>query len=331
MKMISVVTNFFNNYIDSTLENFENFDENVNINYSTLGQICGKENVVKSLTIPESFDFRYNVISNVLEYKKEEYDIVIANVFHFLVKESKSYNVNSATSYIKGQVFPLIFGGKYKFYVKDGLISKIYFDLDAQFGNTYWLKYVLGYKPFEETAKETRKVKLDEGANITGKNDKDIIINKISELLLIADSVQPELVNDCATADSKYIYKNSTYAGRMNKEKEADLTKNKTMKEFVETNKEEKQQNHHSYKMSALEINGNEAQATLILFDPTKLGFKHFYLNTIYQLYFDEQWNVELIKIDEGWKVKTINKKPISKFEQLGYKTIEIQTADLWS
>lgn len=329
--MISVVTNFFNNYIDGTLAIFDGFNDNVCIDYSTIGEVSGKEGVLKVLTISEPFDFRYNVISNVLEYKKEEYDVVIANVFHFLVKESKSYNVNSATSYIKGQVFPLIFGGKYKFYVKDGLIDKIYFDLDAQFGNTYWLKYALGYKPFEETVKETRKVKLDDSVKFIEKDDRSIIINTISKLLLIADSVQPELVNDCATSNSKYVYKNSTYSGNMNKEKEADLTKSKTMKEFIETNKEEKQQNHHSYKMSALEINGCKAKATLIIFDPTKLGFKHFYLNTIYQLYFDEQWNVDLIKTDDGWKVETINKKPISKFEQLGYKTIEIQTSDLWS
>ena len=147
-KMIIPYEQFLSDYISDNLVGCTYLDEHTEINYSTVGYKKGKKDIVEALRLNGSYRHRYNILANPLQYTFEGEDIVLVKGFHFIAKESSSFNVASATSEVKGQIHPLIFGGTYKFYFNKDInkFSKIEFQLEAEYGNTYWAKSIYHYK-----------------------------------------------------------------------------------------------------------------------------------------------------------------------------------------
>lgn len=316
--MITLLKSFFDNYITNKLE-ANQFSDHIEIDYSTLGKHKGIEDVLNALRLNGEYQYRYNIVSNEIDYLYDQYQVHICNAFHFLIKEKGSYNVESATSSIKGEIYPFVYGGKYKFYIRNDKIEKICFHLDAEFGNTYQAKKERNWKLFEETKNEFQ-VKLDKHSNSQLLTEKDRIAHCISCLFLLADTSSTDNVNDYITEDAVYSFRDSTYAGMGVGEDDRKII---SISEFIKTNKDREDQNHHSYHMVDLSIDSNKAVALLDMFEPTKLGYKHLDAVTVYQPYYNERVTVRLEK-EKEWKISEIDSKAISKFKIIGYTTLEI-------
>ena len=316
--MNTLVRRFFDDYIRNNLGNAAYLSNDISIDYTTLGRISGRERVTEALSFKGEYNISYNILSNTLEYEHDDKEIVITNAFHFLIKTKEAYNVSSATSQLKGEILYFVYGGKYKFTVSDNLITNIRFNLEAEYGNTYWAKQ-RGWKLFEETKGEY-PVKVDDYELSKQSCAEDQIREAIFGLLLISDTNQKELLYKYATDDALFCYRDSTYPGMgVGEDERVRLS----MLDFVANNKSLEDQNHHSCRITGITVNGDTAVANLDMFEPTKLGFKHLDSQTIYQPYYNETWKVTLQR-KNGWKISNIDKKAVSKFQTVGYATLEI-------
>lgn len=321
MTAVSLVNQFFDSYIMCEQDALNNcLHNNVAISYSTLGYHEGKNEVIKLLTNQEDFTYRYNIVSNIINYSIENYEIVICNAFHFLIKEVSSYNVTSATSSVNGEVYPIVYGGKYKFKIQNGKISSIKFDLEAQMGNTYWAKKNWGWLLYDETCKNPKNVLLDEKRLYKNMNEQDQIQMRINEMMLLVDNRQKSLFNDYVTDDAIYSYRDATRQGMGVSE---DTRVRVSIQDLINHVNDKEHQSHHSYRLIELNVEGNKAEAILEMFEPTKLGYKHLYSNNVYQPYYNEQWRIKLIKKDK-WLIELADRKAVSKFQKVSYKTMII-------
>ena len=115
----SAVKKYINAYVRNELrDNFPFLGKSFSISYSTVGEHDSKQKAVSALQTPGDFGCRYNIISNVIEYKLDDKEVVILNAFHFFV------------TVIKNEYLPLILGGKYKFILRDSVIERVFFDLE---------------------------------------------------------------------------------------------------------------------------------------------------------------------------------------------------------
>ena len=301
--MKTLINLFLNSYVKNTLGEIEIFSEDFEINYSTLGKISG-EDALNALKTDGNFAHRYNIVSNQIEYSDGINEIVILNAFHFFV------------TVVRNEYHPLILGGKYKFIINNGKINKICFDLEAEMGNTYYAKVNWKYKLFAETEKEARTVLLDED-----KDKKHEIKDLVYRVMLIIDTLQKDYIETFTTKNCRVIVSNSTYPEQYGPE---DINEGNSMNYFMDINKELESQNHHSFKIVSIEANEDKANIKLEMLEPTKMGYKHFDALSVYKPYFNDLWNIELVKIDGKWYVDKMSNKPISKFQMLTYDTLEI-------
>ncbi len=319
MTAVSLVKKFFDSYIMNESDLLDDFlDTEITIDYSTLGSISGKEAVKKALALNEDFTYRYNILSNLIDYKKEDTSVVICNVFHFLIKEYSSYNVASATSSVNGQVFPLVYGGKYKFIVENDKIKAVSFDLEAQMGNTYWAKKNWQWHLYDETKHDPRRVLLDETRTYEKTDEQQNIIRRIYEFMLLVDTRQSDLFKQYVTEDGIYSYRDATRQGMGISE---DTRTRVSIMNLVNHIDDREYQSHHSCRIIDVKVDGDEAEVTLEMFEPTKLGYKHLFSNNVYQPYYNEQWKLKLVK-KEDWIVSSADRKAVSKFQKVSYKTL---------
>ncbi|HIW41204.1 MAG TPA: hypothetical protein H9743_03550 [Candidatus Mediterraneibacter vanvlietii] len=304
---ISIVKDFFEYYGQNNLTSFKNLDEEVQIRYSTLGEHRGRENVIRALRTEGEYGSRYTVMSNPIEYKLRENEVVIVNAFHYFVK------------IVKNQYSPFIAGGKYKFLFDGDRIKSIAFDLEAEMGNTYLAKSEWKWHMLEET-KNNRFVKLD-NAVIYGKTEEEEIVSVIYSLFLIADTGQYEMADRYICSNAVCRLARTTYSEQFGLTGDSQNTV--LAKEYIRNNKKLEDQNHHSCHICEIKRDGSRAEVMLEMFEPTKLGFKHFDALSVYKPYYNEQWDIQLIK-EECWKVKSMSYRPISRFETVGYSVLGI-------
>ena len=303
---ITMVKDYLNHFVNNTLCELESLSNNVVIDYSTVGKHEGKSEVVKTLKTDGNFAHRYNLLSNIIQYQQQDKNIVIANVFHYFVKV------------VKNQYSPLIIGGKYKFVICHDLIEKVLFDLEAEMGNTYLAKKEWGWKLFEET-KDIRRVKLDDDSYVS--TDKEAVEDCLKRFFLITDTQQIEFLDQYVSEDSVCILATTTYSEQFGADE--CLNSGISIEEFINSNKSKEDQNHHSFKICDLKIDGNKAKVVIDMLEPTNLGFKHFDALSVYKPYYNEEWNIELVK-EERWRIKKLTNRPISKFQTIGYDTLEV-------
>lgn len=304
---ISMVKEYFKHYMNDTLDTFNGLTEETAIDYSTVGIHRGKNDIAKALQTDRLSAYRYSVISNVIEYPLDGKDIMIANVFHYFVRV------------VKNQYSPLIAGGKYKFIINGNAIEHVMFDLEAEMGNTYLAKNNLHWRLFEET-KQKRRIYLDDAdSKITDREE--AVKDCLRRFFLIADSGQADLSKKYAADDAICILAGSTYPEQFGAD--GDGCRGITAEEFIQENKRHEDQNHHSFRICDVSAGADSASAVIEMFEPTKLGFKHFDALTVYKPYYNEQWKIELVK-DHGWKIKTMHNQPISKFQTIGYDILEL-------
>ncbi len=305
---ISVIKDFLNGYVENRLEECRGImAEDMVIDYSTTGHHAGRENIIEALRTEGDFAHRYNVISNIISYETDGETVIILNGFHFFVRV------------IRNEYLPLIFGGKYKFRLKAGEIRSIQFVLEAEMGNTYLAKTKWGYRMFAET-KEGSKVLLD-NVNMSFDEEKDAIQNTIYCMMLFADNGQEEMLGNVAKEDAHCFLSLNTYPNQYGPD---SVDSGFTMREFVQKNKELKEQSHHSMKITDIQQENDKAAVTAQMFEPTKLGFKHFDALSVYKPYYNEIWTIQLLKEEGQWKISEMRNKAISKFQTVGYKTLEL-------
>ncbi len=304
----SAVKKYINAYVRNELrDNLPFLGKSFSISYSTVGEHDSKQKAVSALQTPGDFGCRYNIISNVIEYKLDDKEVVILNAFHFFV------------TVIKNEYLPLILGGKYKFILRDSVIERVFFDLETEMGNTYYAKKVWGYHLMAESADDYRVLLDDVPCQLV--EDEMQIGDSIRKMMLIADRKQKELASKYATPDAVCWLAGSTYAEQFGS-KDGGRTI-VSLQEFIETNKMMEAQNHHSMRICDITISGNQATARLEMLEPTRLGFKHFDALSVYQPYYNEEWTVDLKK-ENGWKITKMQYSPISKFQRITYDTLEV-------
>lgn len=304
---ITMVKEYLSHYMEQTLDTLSSLTDDTVIDYSTIGQHQGKMNIANVLRTDLASMYRYSVISNIIEYQYQDRDIVLANVFHYFVRV------------VKNQYSPLIAGGKYKFKIHGDTIECVLFDLEAEMGNTYLAKNELHWKLFEET-KEERRVFLDD-TDSGVINSQEEVRDCLKRFFFIADSGQLDLLTKYAVDNAVCILAGSTYSEQFGADTDNSL--GITAEEFVRENKRQEDQNHHSFRICDVSVGNGSASAMIEMFEPTKLGFKHFDALTVYKPYYNEQWQIKLIW-DDGWKIKKMMNQPISKFQTVGYDILEL-------
>ena len=304
----SIINNFLTGYVQNRPELYRDIlAEDISIEYSTIGTHSGREDVLRALNTQGDYACRYNVTSNRIAYEKDGDSIVILNAFHFFVRV------------IKNEYLPLILGGKYKFTLRENQIRSVVFVLEAEAGNTYLAKTKWGYRLFEET-KDIFSVRLDSVAPSYA-SDADAIRDTVYRLMLITDNGQSDFLSDVAEKDALCFLPSSTYPDQYGPEVSG---KGMPVQDFVFQNKQMESQNHHSMRITRVDAAADSAVVTAEMFEPTRLGFKHFDALSVYKPYYNERWEFRLAKKDGRWKVCTMKADTISRFQTITYDTLEI-------
>lgn len=126
-----IVNEFLTAYIKNELESHTHIlDENIRLEYSTLGSITGIDALLNALKWKHAFDVAHITTTNSMEYTSSNHQILACMVHHLV-----SYEKNN-------EMYPLVFGGKYVFEIDlmKEKISEIRFVLEYQAENTVYVK-----------------------------------------------------------------------------------------------------------------------------------------------------------------------------------------------
>ena len=285
---------------------------NFSIDYSTVGAHAGAE-AIQALATPGDYAIRYNICSNVTEYQHDGKDISILNAYHFFVRK------------IGGELHPLIFGGRYRFACDDDKIEHVDFDLVAEMGNTWEAKTQWGYRLCAETCNEPKRVMMDGTPLLAGTAEEEIK-QTLNRLLLAVDTKQGDIACRYAADDFAVELMLSTYPDQYGP---SSGNYNFGIEQWIELNDTIESQVHHACAIDSIKVDDDSARAVLYMFEPTRMGFKHFDTTTVYKPYYNEQWQVELIRQDGQWLVKNMTEKPVSRFGTIAYTTVELNAVDV--
>lgn len=126
-----IVKQFLVAYTSNQLDSIKDIlSESVEIDYSNITPVSGRDNVISALTWTQQFDVKRVTTTNTMEYFNDNVQIV-GLIAHHLV----SYEKNN-------EMFPFVFGGKYVFTINNTtqLIERISFVLEYQAENTVYMK-----------------------------------------------------------------------------------------------------------------------------------------------------------------------------------------------
>lgn len=118
-------------YTENELGSVQNIlYDKIKLNYSNIGMITGRENVLKSLAWQQNFDVRRVTVTNEMSYVSDNIQTT-GLIAHHLVSHEKN-----------NEFFPFVFGGKYVFSqnITTQQIEQISFVLEYQAENTIYAK-----------------------------------------------------------------------------------------------------------------------------------------------------------------------------------------------
>ena len=305
--MRTLIKQYLNAFIKNNLpENSSLFAENFHADFSTIGGVNGRSELRK-LSTAGRFEIRYNIVSNEINYDVMGNEITILNCFHFFVNRNGN------------EYYPLILGGKYKFFIKNNQIEEILFDLEGEMGNTYLAKTNWNYHLVTETRTQKRVYLEDTEAHYLTEQEEIKVV--VYRLMLITDTQQCNLLKKYATDNAVVILSDTTYPEQYGP---AANERGIQLEQFIAINKQMEDQNHHSLKIIDIRISDEKAYVRAEMFEPAKMGYKHFDVLSVYKPYYNESWQIEMEKKEGRWKVSSMKNQPISKFQQITYTTLEI-------
>lgn len=299
--------------LDSLKDSFEN---DVKINFSTVGMHEGVEEVLKALKISNDFDIHYATVADVMEFENDVDDIILAKGHHYVAYRDGAF------------LYPFLWGGKYEFAVnkESGKISYIKFYLEYEFGNTYIGKARWHWKLYEET--KDLKTSIVNGYHqyreIAAETEKEKIQNTIYKLLWDWDNMDYEA---CLAKVTDDVYIRVRLFEEQGPAKE--FYKKEEFKELMDRNLAYEDQTQMSVFFDDIEIDGDKALVHLKRYNPGKVVNKHVDTSTIHKLFFNMKLSVRMIKKDDEWLVKESYVMFINDVDAIGFDFQEIKEGQL--
>ncbi|MDE7286887.1 MAG: hypothetical protein K2N55_08630, partial [Lachnospiraceae bacterium] len=258
-------------------------DENIEIDYSTVGIHRGKKDVISALRLPQDFNVHTITITNIESMEAEDRIICNAIVHHLTGYEEK------------GVLYPFLFGGKYSFVVEgsSSKIMKIKFDLEYEYGNTCYVKGQ--WKHFDFHSGD-RRIQNSTDTVYGRKKDMSTPQYAVNCFFWAMDTLDDDLVKNVITKDFTWNNVDNDTTIQM-----ADF------KKFIREDKAWNDMQQYSYRTEVVAWDRNECRMKLNHLQPYKTGNKHLCNTTRYHQFFNEDMIITCISENGQWKVKQVD------------------------
>lgn len=262
--------------------------------------------------ITEDFNVRTGTVTNCMEVESGEDTTFYATVHHLLAIEEE------------GQMFPLLFGGKYRFvcHGETGRIKSVMFDPEYVSGNTYlvrgtWL--AAGFQtrsiPGEELQRKTRTIRGEELRRSPKRAES--VEDVVYRFFWALDTVDGELFRETVSPDIRIeragVNGDAYYLDGVS-----------GAEAFLEQDKRYYAQNQYSVHIRRIDrADEKHASVTAWHLYPANTGNKHLGSANRYSQFYNEIIEMELAR-EKGWVIKNVRFRRKENTVPYGYEILEL-------
>lgn len=283
-------------------------DENVELNYSTIGVHHGREAALRALAWQEDYNVHTVTVTNQLPYSDGERDVVGLIAHHLIGNERGS------------ELFPLVFGGKYVFTLcrKTGRLLRICYAQEYQAENTLYIRHwrLAGHEGAYSAIED-----FDPRRALAGLEDAPLAEQAAAvckAFFWAADTGNTELVRALADPEIHALrYKTMSYGSFESSGADA-------LSDFFAQCRAYYAMDQYSFAIRGVEEREDSVVLTASHLIPHRTGTKKLNVNTKYHSFFDEDITVSMKRTPQGLRILDVTMKKIADVHYNGFELLEL-------